>query len=317
MPLVPLARMLADATRLGYGVCYCESWNLESMQAVVEAAEDCRAPIIAGFNGGFLRHHGRKKPESLAYYAAFRLALEQSPAPVSFLLNESDRLEQMEEGMDLGFNSVMPDNEGLSLAEYETLVSRVVALAHPRGVWVEAQLGVLPNGGGSRDGHSGNGARAEVTDPDAALRFVERTRVDALAVSIGNVHVLTSGKATVDLDVLRRIRERVDVPLVLHGGTSLECGSLRELVRLGVAKFNFGTVLKQAYLEAVRDQLAQYRRPASPHRFLGMGGDADIMVAGREAVKAKVQELLAACGAIGRAEYDFIEAVPRCGNPVR
>ena len=315
MPLVSLARMLADATRRGYGVCYCESWNLESLQAVVEAAEDTRSPVIAGFNGGFLRHHDRKRPENLAYYAAFRMALERSPAPVAFLLNESDSLEQMEEGMALGFNAVMPENEGLAPAQYEALVSRVVALARPHGVSVEAQIGILPHGS-PHAGHAGNGPHAEITDPEAARRLVERTGVDALAVSIGNVHILTSGKAAVDLDALRRIRDRVSVPLVLHGGTSLEYESLRELVRLGVAKFNFGTVLKQAYLEAVGERLSRYRRPANPHGFLGIGGDADIMAAGREAVKTRVKELLQACGATGKAEYDFSEAVSGSGKPV-
>jgi len=301
MPLVSLDRMLADANRGEYGICYCESWNLESMQAVIEAAEECRSPVIAGFNGGFLRHSTRLKPENLAYYAGFKVALERSPAPIAFLLNESDSLEQIEQGIELGFNAVMPENEGLDLAAYGKLVNSVVALAHPRDVWVEAQLGFLPNGTGFRDGNSNHAGHTEITDPDLARRFVEQTGVDALAVSIGNVHVLPSGKATVDYDALRRVRETVSVPLVLHGGTSLERKSLPELVRLGVAKFNFGTVLKQAYLDAVRESLARYERPLNPHVFLGVGGREDIMVAGREAVKAKVKELLNACGSAGRA----------------
>src|SRR6266511_5941559 len=110
MPLVSLSGMLADAVRGAYGVCYCESWNLESLQAVVEAAEDCRSPVVAGFNGGFLRHCSRRKAENLAYYAGFKLALERSSVPVAFLLNESDSLEQIEQGIELGFNAVMPEN---------------------------------------------------------------------------------------------------------------------------------------------------------------------------------------------------------------
>jgi fructose-bisphosphate aldolase class II len=303
--------MLADAAARGYAICYCESWNLESMQAVVEAAEECGAPIIAGFNGGFLRHPSRPKPESLSYYAGFKLAIERSRVPVAFLLNESDSLDQMREAMELGFNAVMPENEGLSFEAYRDLVKRTAALAHARGVWVEAQLGVLPDGGTSRDGGSRNGHRAEITDPDAARSFVEQTGVDALAISIGNIHVLTSGKVAVDLDALRRIRDRVKVPLELHGGSSQAQETFQDLIRLGVAKFNFGTLLKQTYLDAVREKLAMYARPLNPHSFLGVGGRSDIMVAGREAVKAKVKELLYACGSAGRQNHDFSEPAQR------
>src|SRR5580700_602409 len=117
MPLVSLSHMLADARTGGYGVCYCESWNLESLQAVIEAAEECNSPIVAGFNGGFLRHSSRPKPEDLSYYAGWRLALEESTVPVAFILNESDSLAQIRQAIELGFNAVMPENEGLDLNE--------------------------------------------------------------------------------------------------------------------------------------------------------------------------------------------------------
>src|SRR5262249_52536740 len=158
-------------------------------------------------------------------------------------------------------------------------VKAVVAAARPRNVWVEAQLGVLPSGTANNNG------RFEITDPELAGEFVKETSVDALAVSVGNIHVLTAGRASLDLDALPRIRDQVSVPLVVHGGTSIAHERLQSLVCLGVAKFNFGTVLKQAYLDAVRAKLARYERPQNPHAFLGVGGDLDIMVAGREAVK--------------------------------
>jgi tagatose 1,6-diphosphate aldolase GatY/KbaY len=295
MPLASLAPMLAEARNGGYGVCYCESWNLESFQAVVQAAEECRSPIIAGFNGGFLRHRSRSQPEDLSFYASLKFALERSPVPVAFLLNESDSQAQIEQGIEFGFNAVMPENEGLTLDQYRALVNAVVSFARPRNVWVEAQIGFLPSGSATNNGHF------EITDPDQARQFVEDTGVDALAVSIGNTHILTAGKSSVDMDVLRRIGEKVKAPLVLHGGTSIAYDRMRDLVCLGVAKFNFGTVLKQAYLDAVKESLSRYQRPLNPHPFLGMGSDLDIMVAGREAVKGKVKELLQACGSTGRA----------------
>jgi fructose/tagatose bisphosphate aldolase len=293
MPVTPLSVMLAEARSGAYALSYAESWNLESLQAVIDAAEKHRSPIIAGFNGGFLRHAARKKPENLAYYACFRKALERAKVSVAFLLNESDSLEQIREGIDLGFNAVMPESENLGIDDYRDLVNAVVAIARPRGVWVEAQFGTLPVGV-ERNGHG------MITDPDLAAEFVEDTGIDALAVSVGNVHILTEGQATVNLDILRRIRERVSVPLVIHGGTSLAPGTVREMTRLGVAKVNFGTVLKQAYLEAVRTSLAKYHVPSSPHEFLGIGGPEDVMTAGREAVERGVERLIEVCGSKGR-----------------
>ena len=168
-------------------------------------------------------------------------------------------------------------------------------MAHGAGASVEAAVGCLPDASGATN------ARGRVTDPDAARVFVEETGIDALAVSVGNVHILTQGKASIDLEALRRIRDVVSVPLVLHGGTGTPMELARDFIRSGVAKINFGTVLKQAYLAAIRERLAEYREPASPHPFLGMGGDQDILTAGREAVRMKVRELVATCGSAGQA----------------
>ncbi len=295
MPLTPLSHLLADAQRDGYAIPYSESWNLESLQAVIDAAEESQAPIIAGFNGGFLRHACRRKPENLAYYACFCAALDSAKVPVAFLLNESDDLEQIRAAIELGFNAVMPESDGQELEAYRKLVKEVVRLARPRNVWVEAQLGALPAGNSHHNGYG------RITDPEQAAEFVENTGIDALAISIGNVHIMTEGKAKIDLDVVRQIRDRVSVPLVVHGGTSLSADSLGNMIRLGVTKVNFGTRLKQAYLEAVREGLSKYQVPSSPHGYLGMGGPEDIMSAGREAVKREVLRLIDICGAKGRA----------------
>jgi ketose-bisphosphate aldolase len=302
MPVIGLSTLLADARREGYALLYAESWNLESLQAVIESAEKSYSPIIAGFNGGFLRHRSRQHPENLSHYGCFRHALDRAKVPIAFLLNESDSLEQIREGIELGFNAVMPESDGTDILEYRQLVKSVMRIAKPRSIFVEAQVGVLPAGSNSHNGHG------VLTDPVRAAEFVEETGVDALAVSIGNVHVLTSGKATIDLNILRQIRKRVSVPLVIHGGTSLTAQTLREVIRLGVTKVNFGTRLKQVYLAAVREKLEDYREPLSPHSFLGIGGPQDIMTAGREAVRLEVSRLIDICGSQGRAKQNDLSS---------
>jgi ketose-bisphosphate aldolase len=298
--------LLADARAGGYAVCYCESWNLESLQAVVEGAEAMNSPIIAGFNGGFLRHPSRTRPERLAYYGALSAALAASAVPTAFLLNETDDPAQMQEGLEQGFNAIMVEGDSLAPEQYLDLVKKVVRMAHARSASVEAQVGRLPHGCG---GGPGDG---EATSPGLARAFVEKTGVDALGVSIGNVHILTRGKASIDIESLARIREQVSVPLVVHGGTGFPAEYAAQAIGLGVAKFNFGTNLKQAYLAALRERLAPYAEPMNPHPFLGMGGQEDILVAARMAVKRRVQELVETYSFAGAR---FRPGAARLGRP--
>src|SRR5204862_179693 len=113
--------------------------------------------------------------------------------------------------------------------------------------------------------------------------------------------IMTEGKASIDLEMLEKIRERVNVPLVLHGGTGIPMDRVQDYIRRGVAKINFGTTLKQVFLDGVRQGLAEYHRPMSPHPFVGMGGREDILMEGREAVKQKVKELVTLSGSAGKA----------------
>ena len=186
-------------------------------------------------------------------------------------------------------------------AEQTNLTERVAAItrfAHARGVAVEGEVGELPCGAGSGDRRLPTAARA--TDPGLAADFVAATGVDLLAVSVGNVHIKTSGEESLDLALLEQIHNRVPVPLVLHGGTGISRQSLREAIALGVAKVNFGTYLKQRYLAAMRKAIG-YDCP-DPHRLLGMGGREDVLMAGRLAVRDAVLERIDLLGCCGKAE---------------
>jgi fructose-bisphosphate aldolase, class II len=119
-------------------------------------------------------------------------------------------------------------------------------------------------------------------------------------VSVGNVHVLTKGEQYLDLDRLFRIRSKVAKPLVLHGGSGISATSLREAIALGVTKVNYGTYLKQRYLSAVRASVAADLD--NPHQLFGMGGDHDVMVAGRLAVCNAVLERIGLLGCCGKAK---------------
>ena len=139
--LSPSPDILADARSGCYGVRYCESWNLESVQAVWTPPKNANRRSSPDSMADFCGIISRTKPENLACYAGLRLALGYVHVPVAFLLNESTATPRSEPAIELGFNAVMPENEGLDPDQYRKLVNEVVAFAHPRNVWVEAQIG--------------------------------------------------------------------------------------------------------------------------------------------------------------------------------
>ena len=137
-----------------------------------------------------------------------------------------------------------------------------------------------------------------MTDPDQAAQFIAATGADILAVSVGNVHVLLDGELGLDLDRLAEIHRRLDLPLSLHGGTGIPAGSLKEAIRLGVAKVAYGTYLKQRYLAAIRKALGS--EEPNPHSLLGIGGAEDVLVAARHAVRDAVLERIEFLGCCGK-----------------
>jgi ketose-bisphosphate aldolase len=283
MPLESISLLMRRALEGRYAVGYFESWNLESLQGVVDAAEQAHSPIIIGFNGAFLSGP-RAAGERLAWYGALgRAAAESSPVPCGLIFNECPRDDWVFAAMAEGFNLVMLADPAAPGPDLIQRIAAIVQLAHSRGIAVEGEVGELPSGASVSSQPATGGAP---TDPAMAAEFVAATGVDLLAVSVGNVHVRTDGEAGLDLKLLEKIHRRVSVPLVLHGGTGIAEGALREAIALGVAKVNFGTYLKQRYLSAVRKALS--RESPDPHRRLGMGGPEDVLMAGRLAVRDAV-----------------------------
>ncbi len=295
MPLEAIGPMMRRALEGGYAIGYFESWNFESLQGVVDAAEETGSPVILGFNGDFLSRSTRLAPERLTWYAALgRAAAESASVPCGLIFNECPRDEWVRTAIEAGFNLVMPADPEAPPEDYTRRVAEITRLAHARGVAVEAELGELPHGMADGPPHGGHS-----TDPAAAAEFVAATGVDLLAVSVGNVHIMTHGQAGLDLDRLAEVRRRVEIPLVLHGGTGITADSLSQAIDLGVAKVNYGTYLKQRYLDAVRDALG--RDAAGPHDRLGIGGAEDLLVVGRRAVRDAVLERIGLLGCCGRA----------------
>jgi ketose-bisphosphate aldolase len=296
MPLKPAQELFASALAGGYALGYFESWNLESLQGVLDAAEATRSPVIIGFNGEFLTHPERIERERIPLYAALgRAAAEAASVPCALFFNECASDDYLQQAVSAGFNMVMLADATASGEAYQRRVGDLVKLAHAHGAAVEAEIDELPSG----DTGSVSTAHSSLTDPDAAARFIAATGIDLLSVSVGNVHVLTHGARQLDLERLAAIRQRVALPLGLHGGTGIAPDSLRAAIRMGVVKVAYGTYLKQRYLAALRQALDTPE--INPHKLLGLGGAEDVMVCGRRAVREAVLERIELLGCCGRA----------------
>ena len=294
MSLEPIGGLMRHARRNDYAIGYFESWSIESLYGVIDAAEQQRSPVIIGFNGEFLSHGDRVETERLALYGALgRAAAQSAKVPCGFIFNECAQDAWTREAVTAGFNLVMPADAEASPEDYAARVTEITEYAHAHDVAVEAELGELPFAA------AGEGHRGSPTSPGEAARFVAETGIDLLAVSVGNVHVALNGSFGLDLDRLAAIHAATDVPLVLHGGSGIDGGDLRKTIALGVSKVNYGTYIKQRYLAALRRAL-ETDEP-SPHALLGMGGEGDLMVVGRRAVREAVLERMPLLNSAGKA----------------
>jgi ketose-bisphosphate aldolase len=295
--IVPLPYLLAKAREGGYALGYFEAWDSYSLEAVIEAAEAENAPVILGFgctmvSETWLERGGIEILGSLGHTLA-----ERTHLPVALLLNEAHTYQQCLAGIQAGFNAVMLDTSAWQVEPAIEQVRELVRVAHAQYVAVEAELGHLPNA----TERGIDASLASLTDPEEAASFVERTGVDCLAVSIGNVHLLTTGTVQIDLTRLAAIHEHTTVPLVIHGGSGFPPEAVPQAIRFGAAKFNVGTILKKTFLTAIRKLALAIDGSANVHDVLGSHREQDYLLAGKRAMQANVQGFLQLYGSNGRA----------------
>lgn len=243
MKLFPMKQMLSDAREGGYAIGAFEFWSLDSAQAVVNAAQELRVPVI--LQAGELEIAYIKSYADAAKIA--RMAADGVDIPVALHLDHGDTIEQVKSAIDAGFTSVMIDSSRLPYDENVEATLKVVEIASPCGVTVEAELGVLA---GSEGKLSHSEAEATQTTPEEAARFARDTGVDVLAVAIGTAHGFYQYEPEINIGRLKKIAAAVSLPLVLHGGSGTPDAAVREAVSNGIAKINICTEFIAAYGKA-------------------------------------------------------------------
>lgn len=242
--------------------------NMEYTQAVVKAAEMRRMPVILMLGESMLEFADLTMLGTIAKTAA-----ENSSVPVAVALDHGKNIENIQKCIDMGI-SVMVDGSALPYEENVLLTKHVCEMARKGGVSVEGELGSLA---GVED--AGVRAAELLTDPELVPDFVARTGVDALAVAIGNCHGKYRKSPNLDMDRLKKISEKVDIPIVLHGGSDLPVKMSIEAINNGIRKFNVGTDLKYAFCEALYRILSENPMPFQPPETLGTARDEVCRVA--------------------------------------
>jgi len=300
MARVTFARLMEDAERRGYAVGYFESWNMESLLAVADAAEAARSPVILGFSGIALPRKDRLMPEHLADYAALGASVcDRISVPACLLFNESPSFDWVVEAVQRGFGLVMFADEETSYDGLVETTRKICRLAHAASAAVEGEPHSLPGVAG--DLLSAPGER-HMTDPGLARQFVQETGIDAIAVNVGQAHLHGRGEIRLDLDRVAELKRAVNVPLALHGATSVSRGDLREAIRRGARKINVGSALKRACIESMRTVCAGIGPDYNPYKVVGSGLANDVMVACRRAVQEVTRGYLELFGSAGKAD---------------
>ncbi|MGO3361310.1 MAG: class II fructose-bisphosphate aldolase [Corynebacterium sp.] len=239
--------------------------TLEHAEAITAAAETEQTPVILQLSQNAIAFH--EGPEAIA--AAMVSVAGNSPAPIVLHLDHIKDPELALRTRDLGFSSVMYDGSELEYTDNVATTRRVADWGHNNGIWTEAELGEI----GGKDGAHAPGVR---TDPGEAAQFSSDTGVDSLAVAVGSSHAMTTRSASVDIDLVERIAEQVDIPLVLHGSSGVPDQSLAAAAKAGMRKINIGTALNIAFTGAVRDWLTDDDNTGGvdPRKYIRPGRDA-------------------------------------------
>ncbi|MFO1442199.1 fructose-bisphosphate aldolase [Bacillus sp. Bva_UNVM-123] len=285
MPLVSMTEMLNKGKAEGYAVGQFNLNNLEFTQAILQAAEEEKSPVILGVSEGAARYMGGFK--TVVKMVEGLLEDYKITVPVAIHLDHGSSFEKCKEAVDAGFTSVMIDASHDPFEENVETTLKVVEYAHAKGVSVEAELGTV---GGQEDDTIADGVI--YADAKECEELVKRTKIDCLAPALGSVHGPYKGEPKLGFAEMEEIGNITGVPLVLHGGTGIPTKDIQKAISLGTAKINVNTENQIASAKRVREVLAANPEMYDPRKYLGPA---------RETIKETVIGKMREFGSSGKA----------------
>lgn len=256
MALVKMKDLLRRAEEKNIGCGAFSVGNMEMVRGAIRAAEELDTPIILQIAEVRLKNSPLHLMGPMMVQAA-----KEAKVDVAVHLDHGLTFETVDKALELGFTSVMLDASTLPFEENIARVKAVVEKARKYGATVEAELGLV---GGSEDGSCDHGIRC--TDPDDAVVYARETGIDALAVALGNAHGNYPVAPTLAFDVLEKIHEKVDIPLVLHGGSGITDKDFQKAISLGIRKVNIAT----ASFNSLTAHVEKYMESTDKHNFFDL-----------------------------------------------
>ncbi|QCT20480.1 class II fructose-bisphosphate aldolase [Jejubacter calystegiae] len=252
--LVTLREVLDDASAKGYAVGAFNVVDINMARGVILAAEQQRSPVILSQGQGQFRF---TPPEIMG--VALRYLAQEATVPVVIHLDHGKSLEVCQRAIAAGYSSIMFDGSVLSLDDNIHQTREAVALARQHGVSIEGEVGHVANAETGDEPEQAVAApvleECHLTTPEAARHFWRETGVDALAVAFGTGHGIYREAPRLEFDRLRAIRDAVDAPLVMHGGSGLCDEAYQEAIACGIRKLNYFTLLSQSLAELIKQQV--------------------------------------------------------------
>jgi fructose-bisphosphate aldolase class II len=274
--LVHIGRIVNKKILGKYAIPAFNTSNLENTQGIVRAAEAQKAPVIIQTSVGALEYAGFDQLVEI-----IKTAAREAKVPVALHQDHCHDFDLIKKLIAHGYSSVMIDASHLEYKENLKLTKAVVAYAHKRGVWVQAELGRIL---GNEDWQNVKSGDDLMTDPAQAADFVVETQIDTLAIAVGSVHgipvdprirkVLSTLKEHVDIDRVKAIRKVVKIPLVMHGASGVPDNQIRAAIKQGVAVFNIDTDLRVAFNHELRKTVKNFPQIYDPRKLLRPATDA-------------------------------------------
>ncbi len=284
MVLATNAEILNKAMKGKYAVGAFNANNMEMILAIVETAEEENSPVIIQASQGAIKYAGLDMIVSMV-----RPLATKSKVPISLHLDHGTDFAQNVQCLRAGFTSLMFDGSSLPFDKNVEITKKICEIAHPVGVSVEAELGKIA---GTEDNISVSQVEALMTDPEEAKKFVEMTKVDNLAVAVGSVHRMLTRTATLDIKRIEAIRDKVNIPLVLHGASGVSDEAVKEGVKAGICKINIATELNKRFTQGFAQALKDNPNEVDPRKFLKVA---------KSGVKDAVREKMKLFGCSGKA----------------
>lgn len=264
--LVNSKEMLSIAKKNRYAIPQFNINNLEWTKYILETMNQLKRPVILGASEGAIHYMGGYK----TVFTLVKALIEdlQIQIPVCLHLDHGSTVDSCIKAIDAGFTSVMIDASKYSLEDNVKLTKEVVDYAHKYNVTVEAEIGHI---GGTEDNITSNITNARLED---CIYLVEKTGIDSLAPALGSVHGLYKKEPNLDFDTMKQIRDKVDIPLVLHGGTGIPEHQIKEAIRCGISKININTELQIAWHRAMKKFIEENPNIYDPRKIIKSGQTA-------------------------------------------